>query len=553
MFSLRELFCSLLVFSLGIASGNAQQVIARVDQGAIKGIVSPLDAQVFSFRAIPYAAPPVGDLRWRPPQLPAPWKGVRDATTFGSMCVQPPQPVYGLVASAMSEDCLTLNVWTTSKPQDSKAAGMPVMVWIHGGGFIGGASGGFYDGTRLAAHGVVVVSMNYRLGIFGFLGHPELSAESPHRSSGNYALLDQIAALEWVQKNIRSFGGDPAKVTIFGESAGGSSVGYLLASPLAKGLFVRAIAESPALLLNADAHLRGDPTSGEMTPMESIGLQLGPHIATLRSMAPFELQTYAQQKYDAFFAPGGGGHRPFNPLGRRANPGWHSFPWWPVIDGWVLPQPMAVALSQKCAESVPRVPILAGWNSGDGGFLAHFSLTDEIKYRSFLDFFSPEQKPLSQLFPLDAANPIRPATDLGREAFFAYGTRTLASSEPNAFIYEFDHLSTESRKLGLGALHGAEIPYLFGSASTLPSDADRALSETMLRQWTNFAKTGDPNGPGLPTWRSYGGNHPQVLRIDDASEMEPAPGINSDPVFRKVYAPFQSPIGSGACAPEQVQ
>jgi para-nitrobenzyl esterase len=547
-----RLSCSVvLVFCFGVVFANAQQQSrVQVEQGALLGTPSPLDPEVLSFRAIPYALPPIGNLRWRPPQPPAPWPGVRDATKFGSICSQPPQPVYGLPASAMSEDCLTLNVWTTWNSARDKGRLMPVMVWIHGGGFTGGASGGFYDGTRLAKHGVVMISINYRLGIFGFLGHPELSAESPQHSSGNYALLDQIAALQWVRNNIRSFGGDPERVTIFGESAGGSSIGYLLASPLAKHLFARAIAESPALLFNADVQLRSDPTSGEMTPMESIGLQLAPHIATLRQMPPFELESYAEGKLDAFFAAGGGGHRPFNPLGKQANPAWHDFPWWPIIDGWVLPQPLVVAFS-TCTESIARVPLLTGWNSAEGpSFLSRFSLDDEEKYTHFLDLFSPEQEALRGLFPRDAANPSRPATALGGEAFFGYGTRRLASSEPEAFVYYFDRVSEANRKLGLGALHGTEIPYLFGLASALPGDADRVLSEQMLQQWTNFAKTGNPNGPGLPNWKPYDDKHPDVLRIDEVQSMERAPGAASDAIFQRVYARFQRPLDKGNCAPQ---
>ena len=519
---------------------------ARVEQGVLKGIASPLDPAVLSFRAIPYALPPTGNRRWTPPQAPLPWTGIKDATKYGSTCVQPPQPVYGLPASAMSEDCLTLNVWAPRKSTRKGSAPLAVMVWIHGGGFIGGASGGFYDGTRLAEHGVVVVSMNYRVSIFGFLGHPELSAESPEHSSGNYALLDQIAALRWVQLNIREFGGDPHAVTIFGESAGGSSVGYLLASPLARGLFARAIAESPALLFNADAYLREDPTSGDLTPMEKIGMQLAPHITTLRAMDALQLETYSEKQLDIFFAPGGGGHRPFNPLGRQSNPSWHDFPWWPVVDGWVLPQPLGVALSSVCKGEVAHVPLLAGWNSDEGtSFLSRFSLADKEQYAHFFSLFPPEQQALEQLFPYDPTHPRRPAADFGREAFFAYGARMLAGAEPKAFVYFFDHLSEANRKAGTGALHGAEVPYLFGPA--LSDKADEEFSEMLLRQWTSFAKSGDPNGPGLPTWLPYQGESPGVLRVDAASAMEIAPGLAADPLLQKVYEPFQQPLGAGVC------
>ncbi len=422
----------------------ADSPVAQTTAGAVAG--SFAGGGIVTFKGIPFAAPPVGRLRWRPPQPPAPWKGVRDASHFGDDCMQTPYVIP--TGQNASEDCLTVSVWTAS---DYGTAHRPVMVYFYGGAFIGGSAGyPLYDGGKLAQQGVVVVGFNYRVGILGFLAHPQLTAESPEHASGNYGLLDQLAALRWVKTNITAFGGDPARVTVFGESAGAVSIAVLMSSPLAKGLFQHAIIQSPTL-----------PVLAGLREAEASGVSVGADLAALRKRSAPELL----KKNDSFFPA---------PPGRRA--GDIAFPA-PIVDGFVVPeQPRTVYQEQR----LNAVPTIVGVNEDEG-----------------------------RMFSGEGATAVTSGA-LG-DAMFVESARFIARSvsrwQPRTFAYVF------TRSVNGGPLpptHSEELAFMFGSLDK-PSfikhpaaDAqDWKLSAIMMRQWARFAATGDPNGAGLPPWPRY--------------------------------------------------
>jgi len=440
---------------------------------------------VRAFLGIPYAAPPVGDLRWKPPMPATKWKGVRQATEFGARCMQ--SPVFSDMVfrdPGLSEDCLTLNVWTLAK--DAKAK-LPVMVWIYGGGFVAGTtSEQRQDGSVLAQQGVVVVSMNYRLGIFGFFVHPQLAAESGRNSAGNYGLLDQVAALQWVQDNIAAFGGDPSNVTIFGESAGSFSVSALMASPLAKGLFQKAIGESGAAFFSSG--LRFEP----LAEREEKDSKLAS--ATLGASALPELRAIPAQKLlDAFFKPGGG------------------FDFGPDIDGYFLPQSAAEIFA---AGKQNDVPLLAGWNRDEGSSdLAQKPTLESLKAEAQKDFGDKAEEFL-RLYPAKTdAEAVRASEDLAGDRFIAWSAWRWMEAQSKTgkqpmYRYRFDmSLPGDVGEAQLGAYHSAEIEYVFGQLDSKAHrqwrPEDRRLSLEMQKYWANFARNGNPNGPGLPQWPTY--------------------------------------------------
>lgn len=452
-------------------------------------VVGETDGDLAIFRGIPYAAPPVGDLRWRPPQPVEPWSGVRRATAFGPCCPQPVSILHHRMPGRADEDCLYLNVWT---PRLERRARLPVMVWIHGGGFTTGAgSMRFYEGSVLAGRGVVVVTINYRLGPLGFFAHPLLSAESPRGVSGNYGLLDQIAALRWVRENIAAFGGDPDCVTVFGESAGSASVSRLMVSPLAKGLFHRAIAQSGGPH-GRNRHLR-EPWYGTM-PAEGIGLdvarRLGCHesddpLAALRAKPPARLLEAADPKQGLF----GSGTR-----------------FGPIADGHVLPDDPAVLFDKGRQHDVPFV---AGSTADEGTlFLSQLPLRRTVGYRFLMRrMFGDRADEALDLFPCEDDADVRAAANrFITVAFFAAPARTMARAmerkASKAWLYHFTRVPPIDRAEKLGAFHGLDVAYVFGSAAEGPlfDETDRRLSEAMMAYWTNFARSGDPNGPGLPKW-----------------------------------------------------
>jgi para-nitrobenzyl esterase len=476
---------------------RVKPLVAKTKQGKVAG--KQEGEGVRAFLGIPYAAPPVGALRWKAPMPAAKWKGVRDAAAFGNRCMQP--AIYSDMVfrdPGVSEDCLTLNVWTPAK---AKGERLPVMVWIYGGGFIAGTTSETrQDGAALATNGVVVVSMNYRLGIFGFMALPELTAESAHHSSGNYGLLDQTAALGWVKENIAAFGGDPGNVTIFGESAGAFSVSAQMASPLAKGLFEKVIGESGA--------------------------------AFSSQLLPFKPRSEIEQR-DAAFAHDGLSAdsleqlraipaRQLMELSRK--PGAPDFA--PDIDGYLLPESVPAIFA---AGKQNDVPLLAGYNRDEGGIDPKTTVASFQKDVSAR--FGDHAPEILKLYPAaDDAQAVRSAADLAGDRFIAFSTwkwmeAQSATGKQPVYRYRFDLAppADPNHPGGLAAYHSGEIPYVFGDLHLLHGFAwrpeDRLLSQQMQRYWTNFAKTGDPNGEGLPKWPVYKADSGWKVMYLDAQPM----------------------------------
>ncbi len=489
------------------AAEAADPNVAVTTAGPVRG--ETVDG-VRIFRGIPYAAPPTGDLRWLPPEPPAPWEEPRDALAFGTPCWQPRlEGFYDRGPIERSEDCLYLNVWTRAKADEAMpdGAGMPVMVWIHGGALqIGHGHLPMYDGGALADLGVVLVSVNYRLGALGFLAHEGLSAESPHRVSGNYGVLDQIAALTWVRDNIAAFGGDPDNVTIFGESAGSWSVCYLYTSPLAKGLFHRAIGQSggcfaphPQLAEDSAAGQSGHAAGASLSELLAT-----PDIAALRAV-PAEI-LYA----------------------KIAEASWNQGGRIVYVDGHVFPQPMSALVA---AGQHSRVPVLLGSNADEGTtlFMDMPALDEQAWRQSVAAAWGEQADEILDAYAEDAAPGIETAQQqLLSDQYFAWEMRTwarahVAHGDP-AWLYYFTHVPDLGGEHGtaLGAFHAAEIPYVFGNPhlgfgdggeALAPRSSDLEVARLTTGYWTNFAKTGNPNGDGLPTWPSYAAETDLALEI----------------------------------------
>lgn len=477
---------TLLILTLVVGVNARAAVRVRISSGSLEGTASA-DSKVHIFKGIPYAAPPVGGLRWKPPQPVAHWAGVRKATGFGARCMQ------GNVYSDMvfrdpgpSEDCLYLNVWT---PATSRKARLPVMVWIYGGGFAAGSSSEpRQDGEILAKKGVVVVSLNYRLGVFGFFAHPGLAQESPHHASGNYGLMDQVAALEWVRRNIAAFGGDAGKVTIFGESAGSFSVSALMASPLAKGLLHGAIGESGAFFAIV---LRLKPLAKSEQDDQKFADSLGASsIDALRAKPADEILKAALAQHNAIrFAPN--------------------------IDGYFLPQDVASIYANG---KQSHVPLLAGWNADEGSYESIFEKAEPTA-QNYVEriraLYGDQADAVLKLYPGETDDQAkRSAQDLAGDRFIAYSTwkwieMQAATGGSPVYRYEFDDAlpsPADSTEPSRGAYHSAEIEFVFQALASkhLPwRPEDEKLSDLISSYWTNFAKTGDPNGPGLPPWPAY--------------------------------------------------
>lgn len=494
------------------------------------GMVSGTGDDVRAFKGIPYAAPPTGELRWKPPQPPKPWGGIRNAAEFGAPCPQPPT----LKMAPQSEDCLTLNIWTAAKKPGPK---LPVMVSIHGGGFIGGWSGmPMYDGSGLARQGVVYVSLNYRLGVLGFLAHPDLSRESHDSTSGNYALLDQIAALRWVQRNIGAFGGDPRQVTIVGQSAGGTAVCLLIASPLARGLFQRAIAESAQGLYLPISHR--DRTWFGNPPAERMGQRVGNDIAELRALP-------AQKLLDRLSSD------PAMPK---------SAEFQPIVDGLVLPDdPAAIYESGRAL----RIPVIAGTDSDDGfAFILSQPVRTIAQYQAFLKMrFGHDAGRALELYPAVSDTEARNAArQIYTDANFLFGTRSMllamARDHQPLYWYYFTRFEDQSRKLKApGAIHGAELRYVFGGLTrslftNTPfqallgeptfDDTDKMIAQAMNGAWVRFANTGNPNGKGLPHWPRLRAPSPEYLEYGD--EIHTRRGLRDQQMefFTKYYGRLRS-------------
>lgn len=427
-----------------------------------------------TFRGIPYAQPPIGLLRWKPPQPVAAWTGTRDATKFGNDCMQ--KPLADSRAPGISEDCLTLNVWAPTT-----AERLPVMVWVYGGGFVeGSASLPLYDGARLAKQGVIVISLNYRTGVFGFLAHRQLAAESPEHSAGNYGLLDVLEALRWIKTNAAAFGGDPGRVTVFGESAGASMLDLLLVSPLSKELIQQAILESPGAMR---------PLS-TLAEAEAIADVVGPDLTALRAMS-----AEAVLAFNGKIVP---------PVRRLTTPRALG----PIQDGWVVPRTDTEAFASG---DMLHVPLIIGGNSDEGrAFVKDWPIHSTAEARTYAEQnFGQSANAMLSLYGLDRDGAVTPGLAYAfGDTQFNYGVRGLARGmaavEPKVWRYVFTHAPGGEKT---PPTHSEEIDYVFGNLGAArwvpraPMDAaDRQLSDAIMSAWARFALNGDPNGDGLPTW-----------------------------------------------------
>jgi para-nitrobenzyl esterase len=517
--------------------GSAVGPAVMTDAGQVRGLLVGPAADVVAYKGIPFAKPPVGELRWKEPQPPEKWQGVRDCFKFGDACPQRVDPLVGSIpqmalGAPTSEDCLYLNVWRPAKPAGGK---LPVLVWIHGGGYMmGAASQPLYDGEALARRGVVVVSMNYRLGPFGFLAHPALTKESPHRASGNYGLLDQIEALRWVKQNVAAFGGDPARVTIFGESAGGGSVLCLMASPLARGLFHGAIAESPGgVILDRLREGSGNRPSAEQLGVgwiEKCGVPAGADAAALRKP-----DAGALVKAFPTLEVSGIREVSLQPL---------RIPLGPVVDGYVLPdEPAAVFAAGK---ETP-VPLVIGQTRDEMSlFLA---MTPPPKtaadYRRKLDeAFGPLGADVAALYPAAEGKGmketcVRLTTDLQWGAPIRRFTRLHTHNGSPTYRYVFSRGTKQGLLAPLGAHHGAELAYVFGFGRfSKPDAAEEKVVDLVQRYWVNFAAKGDPNGDGLTKWPKYADGTDSLVEFEDgAAVREHYRGKEFDTLDRYLLGP----------------
>jgi para-nitrobenzyl esterase len=509
-----------MLWFAALAAGTAPWLCAaavapvKVEGGLLQGTVAD-DLTVY--KGIPFAAPPVGDLRWRAPQPSAKWEGVRKADRFGPGCMQSmgaPPP------GGMNEDCLHLNVWTPAKSAKDR---VPVLVWIYGGGFNGGATSiPVYSGEKLAKRGVVLVSISYRVGVFGFYAHPELSAESAHHVSGNYGLLDMIAGLQWIQRNIAAFGGDPKRVTIFGESAGGIAVSMLCASPLAKGLFTGAISESGGSF---------GPSSQNPVPGENMRVLADAEISGVEfakaagASSLKELRAVAADKVlDA---------------GRR-----QRGMAWPIVDGWVIPDDQYRLYE---AGRFNDTAILVGYNSDEGASFspprtpADYIAGVQKRYGTFADR-------LLKAYPTATDSVPKTARDLARDSAFGWHTWVWArlhasKAKGKAFYYYFDQHTAQAE----GSPHGAEVAYVFEHLDDLRRPAtpeDTKISDAMAAYWTNFAKYGDPNGKGVPAWPAFSDAKPVVMYFGGTAHTGPVPSEESLRVLDGYFAWRRSPEGA---------
>lgn len=515
----------------------------QIESGQLAGVAGR-DPAITVYKGIPYAAPPVGALRWRPPEAPKSWQGVRAADTFGYVC---PQLSPGVGALPMSEDCLTANVWTRAVSPEEKR---PVFVWIYGGGFSEGfGSNPTFDGEGLARKGVVVVTFNYRLGPLGFLATPELSAESGQGASGNYGVMDDIALLQWVQRNIAAFGGDPDRVTIAGQSAGAGTVGFLSMSPLAKGLFHRSIAESQ-VRYSRDPELRYLNTSWRsLTDAETSGEKFaqergGQSLAELRAMSwPQLLQ--GSNSVDATVE-----------TGTTAQPPMFR----PVIDGWIIPKNYSETYA---AGAQTPVPYVAGNNRHESGAVPETAF-DYLRanqgrgragqpptsvtlaaYRAWATRkFGPMVDEFFALYPASndheaALQNNESARDNGRISTYLWAQVWTQTVKEPVFTYFWSHAVPGPTHDLRGAYHGSEINYAFNNlyATDLPwTDEDRRIGDIMSSYWANIADKGDPNGPGLPVWPAYDPDRPVVMEVGDSFGVIPIADEKKIDFWKRFFA-----------------
>jgi para-nitrobenzyl esterase len=514
-----------LVMCLALSDAASADPIP-VTGGLVDGAVQD---GVVTYKSIPYAAPPVGELRWRPPAPVIPWRGVRHSKGFAAKCMQPWREVPGYPDEPKSEDCLYLSIWAP----EHRSGKLPVLVYLHGGGFVN-ASGTapIYWGDQIAKQGVIVVNPNFRLNVFGFLSHPELSAEATSKTSGNYGLLDQIAVLQWIKSNIAAFGGDPSRVTIYGQSAGGQAISLLMTSPLAKDLFIGGIGESNAQLA---------PTGSEdgmktLAAAEADGMAFGKSLGAtglgdLRAMP-------AEQLLKA--APGRTGG-------------------YPNVDGWVLPEDPALVYAQG---RQMKIPLLVGWNAGEG-YRGVTPTTPEAFSASLEKFFGPRAERAKRLYPADVAHLEASQNAVARDSYYGWGVWNWARFQrkvtPKVFVYYFEHeapqpwTSDYARMFGRAA-HGFELNYVTGHLDQRAdlvewTPTDYALQKSVMGYWLNFVRTGDPNGSALPAWPRFDAKAERVLRISGEPKPGPLPSRDALELMDEQVAAERERLGLVPAAP----
>jgi len=532
IYSSRRLWISFSIFFLfaicpapSLSQGIPQRTI---ESGRISGLTTGESPAVHVFKGIPYAAPPIGGGRWSPPRPVAPWESVRECTRFGPACPQTDFlfRLYGTKLDHTSEDCLYLNVWSPAGGGNEKR---PVMFWVHGGGNIAGAaSEPHYDGAALAKQGVVVVTINYRLGVFGYFAHPFLSRESEHNASGNYGLLDQIAALKWVQRNIHAFGGDPDCVTLFGQSAGALSVCCLLASPLARGLFHRAIVQSSPYPLAPLRQLRL-PRPG-MESMEEQGLRLANELGCAQARDPLaQLRALPAERLLA------GSHATVDQSGNRFAP---------VIDGWVMPKDIAEIFNEG---KQTKVPFIIGSTAREGTIFTKDMVIEDMNipsYRAGVErLFGNLAGDFLELYPVKRESDILKAMSDSLGDRFVAGARAMARKMANlnagVYLYHFTREDPGRSGRVLGAYHGIEIPYVFNNLEKTrgPSDSrSRALAEIMSGAWVQFARTGNPNQNGKLAWPAYDPAKDNHLEFGDSIQIGQGLRRRACDFFEEFYA-----------------
>ncbi len=517
MISSRHLQSSaiLAILSAGCLAAAIDKPV-KVEGGQVAGVVSTRNASVVSFKGLPFAAPPVGDLRWRAPQKVVAWQGVKQADKFGASCMQSivterkPWTYEFMAHNEVSEDCLYLNVWTAAKAPSEKRA---VYVYLYGGGFNeGSAQVPAYDGDAMAQKGLVVVTINYRVSVLGYLAHPDLTKEADYHASGNYGLLDQIAALRWVHDNIAGFGGDPAKVTVAGQSAGGMSVHYLTASPLAKGLFVRAVIESGGSTISG-VGISLSPRS--LTDAEAAGKKFADakgaaSIRELRAMSWADLMKPV--------ASAGGGRGGGSPSSG------------PILDGYALPgAPLDIIAQGKQND----VAVLTGQNAGElGGLTGGGAPVTVASYTAQANRrYGARAEEFLKLYPAAndteaSASQSASARDQAMVAMYVWAKTREKTSKTKVYEYLWDHVLPGPDAAKYGAFHTSEVPYVLNTLYTSDRPfvpADHTIADMMSSYWANFAATGDPNGKGLARWDPVG-DKPEVMELGDKNAPVPSAG-----------------------------
>ena len=514
---------ALTAFGMPLSAAISQPV--KVTGGMVEGVAGK-DASITVFKGLPFAAPPVGDLRWHAPRPVVAWQGVKKADKFGNSCIQSvvkerkPWTYEFMVHTDISEDCLYLNVWTAAKASSEKR---PVYVYIHGGGNVEG-SGAIqtYDGEGLAKKGVIVVTVNYRLGVFGFLAHPELTKESDTHSSGNYALMDLVAVLHWVQDNIAAFGGDPSKVTIGGQSAGASNTHMLVASPLAKGLFRGAIAESSSTFGNGNLAKLAD---AEQTGIKFAAAKGAQSLADLRKLS-----------WQDIFAPVQGPAMRFGP----------------IVDGHFLPATPAEIIAQGKQNDVPTI---VGANLHDlGGAVPHPTVTAAEFLQQTKQKYGPLADEFLQLYPAANDEQARASFNASmqdnlRVGAHVWATNRAATTKSNAFIYFWDHTLPGPDADTYGAFHTSEVPYVMNAIDRCVdrnmTPADYKIADTLSSYWANFIKTGNPNGKGVPHWPSTKEKPATAFEVGDKYQTIPAAGDAAKQAFLEKALKAPRPSGRG--------